>query len=219
MKYQQAIERITDKLSSRTPQKLRIKNFRPAAIIIPVFEKNDEAHILLTVRTDTVGHHKGQISCPGGARDPEDNSLQETALRETEEEVGIPMSDVNIIDRLDDFPTISSFQVTPFVATIPYPYPANINRDEVAELLEVPLSLFLNDHSFEMKEREWNGIKYPLYYYYFQNRSIWGVTGHILNRFIDQVFEYNPAPKDLVSTLEKDVQVRNSLIQGIRDKS
>lgn len=195
MKYRQAINTIQKKLSSHQPQRLRIPNFKPAAVVIPFFEIEREAHILFTKRSDTVEHHKGQVSFPGGARETQDSALEDTALREMHEEVGIPPEMVPIIGQLDDFPTISDFLVTPFVATMPYPYPVNLSTDEVAEILEVPLDLFLTDAHFSLEEREFGGRTYPVYYYDFQGTVIWGVTGYIVNRFIDLAFDYNPAPE------------------------
>ncbi|MCB0293511.1 MAG: CoA pyrophosphatase, partial [Calditrichaeota bacterium] len=96
MNYQQVIVKIQEKLGQRAPQRLKIPEFIPSAIILPLFEKNGEAHILLTVRTDTVAHHKGQVSCPGGAWETQDASLEATALRETEEEVGIPAGHITL---------------------------------------------------------------------------------------------------------------------------
>jgi len=199
MNYQAAIQTIREKITTRPPRRLKIPDFKPAGIILPFFNMNEEAHLLFTIRTDEVEHHKGQVSFPGGAREEQDRSLQETALRETYEEVGIPQEIVNVIGQLDDFPTITDFLVTPFVATIPYPYPHRINTGEVAEILEVPLDLFLNDNAFEMKEKKFGEVTYPVYYYYFEHAVIWGVTGFIINRFIELVFEYNPAPKSILS--------------------
>ncbi len=193
MNYQKAIQQITHTLTRRVPHQLEVPDFMPAAVIIPFFNKKDAAHILFTLRTDKVLHHKGQVSFPGGAWETQDKTLAETALRETEEEVGIPRNKLNIIGQLDDFPTISDFLVTPYVATMPYPYPHDINTDEVAELLEVPLDLFLTDEFFEMKEKRYGNKSYPVYYYHWENVVIWGVTGYIINRFVEQVFDFNPA--------------------------
>jgi 8-oxo-dGTP pyrophosphatase MutT (NUDIX family) len=197
MNYQKAIQTIRDKIANRSPQRLQIPGFIPAAIIIPFFNIENEAHLLLTLRTDNVEHHKGQVAFPGGAREELDKGLRDTALRETYEEVGIPPEIVNIIGQLDDFPTITNFLVTPYAATIPYPYPYEINKEEVAEILEVPLALFLSDKAFEMKEKNYEGKTYPVYYYHFKHAVIWGVTGFIINRFIELVFDYNPAPKSI----------------------
>lgn len=217
MDYQTAITRIQNKLSRYQPQRLRIPRFIPAAVIIPFFSKNNEAHILFTLRTDTVEHHKGQVSFPGGAQEEQDADLKETALRETYEEVGIPPEVISIIGQLDDFPTITDFLVTPFVATIPYPYPSRINTIEVAELLEVPLELFLTDAQFEIKEKEYNGVAYPVYYYHYQHVVIWGVTGFIINRFIELVFGYNPAPKSIPEDPRNEQYLRENIFRrGIK---
>ncbi|RMG37722.1 MAG: CoA pyrophosphatase [Methanobacteriota archaeon] len=212
MDYQTAILKIQNVLKEHQPRKLRIPEFIPAAVIIPFFSKNNEAHILFTLRTDTVEHHKGQVSFPGGAMEEQDDTLEETALRETFEEVGIPPEHIRIIGQLDDFPTISDFLVTPFVATIPYPYPFRPNHHEVAEVLEVPLELFLTDEHFEMQEREYDGKIYPVYFYHFQHTVIWGVTGFIINRFVELVFDYNPAPKSILA----DPRNEEYLLENIR---
>jgi 8-oxo-dGTP pyrophosphatase MutT (NUDIX family) len=214
MNYQRAIQIIRERISNRSPRGLKIPGFIPAAIIIPFFNIDDKTHLLLTLRTDTVEHHKGQVAFPGGAREEQDSGLQETALRETYEEVGIPPGIVNVIGQLDDFPTITDFLVTPYVATIPYPYPHQINHHEVAEILEVPLALFLSDNAFEMKEKKFGGKTYPVYYYYFNHAVIWGVTGFIINRFIELVFDYNPAPKSILS----DPRHEEYLIENIRKR-
>ncbi len=198
MNYNHAIQFIQSKLNAHKAKRLKIPNFIPAAVIIPFFNKNREAHILFTVRTNTVEHHKGQVSFPGGAQEKQDTTLLETALRETYEEVGIPPDAITYLGQLDDFPTITNFLVTPFVGKIPYPYPCNINTDEVAEVIEVPLDLFLTDRDFELKEKAYQGKKYPVFYYHFQHTVIWGVTAFIINRFIEFIFDYNPAPKSIL---------------------
>ncbi len=217
MEYQKAIQQIEQTLRQHQPRKLRIPDFVPAAVIIPFFPKNNDAYILFTLRTDTVEHHKGQVSFPGGAMEKQDANLQETAVRETYEEVGIPPEAISIIGQLDDFPTISDFLVTPFVATIPYPYPCAPNHQEVAEVLEVPLDLFLSDENFEMKQKEYHGKVYPVYYYHFRNIVIWGVTGFIINRFIELVFDYNPAPGSILADPRNEDYLReNMLRKGVK---
>lgn len=192
MEYQKALSTIRRQLKDRRPQKLKVSEFKSAGVLLPLFEKSGEAHILLTLRSDTVETHKGQVSFPGGAREEQDKDLADTARRETFEEVGIPVDQIDIFAELDDFPTISDFMVTPYVGTIPYPYPINISADEVAAILEVPLALFLTDQHFEIKHKDYKGKTYPLYYYYFENAVIWGFTGFLINRFIEIVFGYNP---------------------------
>lgn len=214
MEFQKAIQIIKSKLDQHTPVRLKIPEFIPAAVIIPFFAVDNDAHILFTLRTEEVEHHKGQVSFPGGAREQQDSSLEETALRETQEEIGLPANIVNIIGQLDDFPTISDFLVTPFVALIPYPYPHRINTAEVAEILEVPLEIFLTDRYFEMKEKEYAGRKYPVYYYHYRHVVIWGITGFILNRFIELAFDYNPAPGSVLT----DPRNEQYLLDNIRKR-
>jgi 8-oxo-dGTP pyrophosphatase MutT (NUDIX family) len=204
MKYQKAIHLIETKLLDYKPRKFKSQKLIPAAVLIPFFKKNKDAHILFTVRTDDVEHHKGQISFPGGAREEQDQSLTETALRECQEEIGIPPEIINVIGRLDDFPTVTSFLVTPYVATLPYPYPSKINFKEVAEILEVPLELFLSDKHFEVKEWKYKNKQYPVYFYYFDQHVIWGATAFIINRFVDLIFDYNPAPKSILEDPRND---------------
>lgn len=110
----------------------------PAAVLLPIFYKAGEAHILLTMRTDQVSHHKGQISFPGGKSEPNDQSLAETALRESWEEVGLRREDVRLIGQMKPMPTLTRFWVHPFVGLIPYPYAFEVNPGEIATLIEVP---------------------------------------------------------------------------------
>jgi 8-oxo-dGTP pyrophosphatase MutT (NUDIX family) len=103
-----------------------------AAVLIPLLYRDGEWWVLVTQRTRHVEHHKGQISFPGGACDPEDAGLEATALREAHEEIGIPPEAVEILGVLDDLPTITDFAVTPVVGVIPHPFPYLLNECEVA---------------------------------------------------------------------------------------
>ena len=94
----------------------------PAGVLIPMYEKDGEHFVIFTLRTETVEHHKGQISFPGGAFNPGDENLLDTALRESFEEIGLFPSDVEVMGELDDQVTVSNFRITPFVGFIPYPY-------------------------------------------------------------------------------------------------
>jgi 8-oxo-dGTP pyrophosphatase MutT (NUDIX family) len=102
-----------------------------AAVLIPLLFEDGEWRVLVTQRTQTVEYHKGQISFPGGACEPGDVSLVATALRETFEEIGIPPEVVKVLGILDDFPTITSFIVTPVVGIIPPFFPCQLNDGEV----------------------------------------------------------------------------------------
>jgi 8-oxo-dGTP pyrophosphatase MutT (NUDIX family) len=97
---------------------------RQAAVLLPLFKNATDYHLVFTKRTETLTHHKGQVSFPGGSFEPSDGDLLTTALRESYEEVGIRPEHVSILGRLDDLSTFStSFTISPFVGLIPYPYP------------------------------------------------------------------------------------------------
>jgi 8-oxo-dGTP pyrophosphatase MutT (NUDIX family) len=158
-----------------------------AAVLIPLFEKNGEYHVLLTRRTERVSHHKGQISFPGGRQDHGEDLLA-TALREAKEEMGIEEKDVCILGELDDMCTFSSdFCIAPFVGLIPYPYPFKINRHEIEEVLEVPLSVFLDETKFREELRSRNGELVPVYFYEHDAHTIWGATAQILKQLMDLI--------------------------------
>ena len=154
-------------------------------MLIPLFRKGGEYYVLLTRRTETVRSHKGQISFPGGRQD-EGEDLRTTALREAREEVGIQEKDVRILGELDDMCTVSSdFCISPFVGLIPHPYPFIVNRQEIAEILEVPLSALLDESKFRQELTERNGQPYHLCFYEHGKHVIWGATARILRQLME----------------------------------
>jgi 8-oxo-dGTP pyrophosphatase MutT (NUDIX family) len=187
------LSHISNVLVHHKPQKFIYKNTksRPAAVLIPIFFKDDQAHLLFTKRTDYVEHHKGQISFPGGSRDAEDSSLEITALRETEEEVGIKIKDISILGQTDVFLTNTHFLITPFVGFYKYPYPYTINDGEIDRLIEIPLTHFFKEDIFKIKPYEKNGYKWRVPYYTYGKEIVWGVTGFLLSNFLSIVFGFD----------------------------
>jgi 8-oxo-dGTP pyrophosphatase MutT (NUDIX family) len=167
------------------------RSFIRAAVLIPLFFKNGESHILFTKRTDKVEHHKGQIAFPGGRHDAADGDLKTTALRETWEEMGIKPSDINIVGRTDNFLTNTNFMISPYLGFIPHPYQYKLNRDEIAEVYEIPLQLLLDPNIFEIRPMDINGIRWYIHYYHCNGLLIWGVTGFLLSNFFSIVFDLN----------------------------
>lgn len=191
-----ALETFRHTLSRFPKETFSEPGWTPAAVVLPLFLKQGQWHVLLTRRTFKVAHHKGQISFPGGAYDKQDASLLETALRECREEIGLDPQDAEILGELDDLPTITNFVISPFVASIPYPYPFVVNPDEIDELIEVPLESMLPKDAFQpMGERTWAGRL--IYRYRYGENEIWGATAMILKQFLDRLRpEVNPpAPK------------------------
>jgi 8-oxo-dGTP pyrophosphatase MutT (NUDIX family) len=180
-------ERIKEILACREKACIDRPGLVRAAVLIPLFKKNGEYHVLLTRRTDKVRHHKGQISFPGGRQDQGEDFLA-TALREAKEEMGIEAKDVRILGELDDMCTVASdFCIAPFVGLIPYPYPFKINRHEIEEIIEVPLSVFLDETKFREEFRSRNGEPVPVYFYQYDEHTIWGATARILKQLMDLI--------------------------------
>lgn len=152
---------------------------------MPILEVDGRLHVLFTKRSDSVEHHKGQVSFPGGGQDPGDNDLLETALRETEEEIGLRAEDVTVLGALDDYVTISRFVVSPFVGVVPYPYEFTVSDFEIDELFTVPVSSLLDEDNFHMVMEVRHGHPRPQYFFRVDPHVIWGITGRILFQLLD----------------------------------
>lgn len=162
---------------------------RQAAVLLPLFKNTLDYHMVFTKRTDTLTHHKGQVSFPGGSFEPSDGDLLTTALRESYEEIGIHPGDVTILGRLDDLSTFStSFTISPFVGLIPHPYVFRPNPIEVALVFDVPLSV-LNDPAVGrsyVRTRE-DGATLIDYEFHVQGHVIWGATARIIRHFLSVI--------------------------------
>jgi 8-oxo-dGTP pyrophosphatase MutT (NUDIX family) len=142
--------------------------------------------LLLTKRTETVRHHKGQVSFPGGSFELADGDLRTTALRESYEEVGIRPEHVSILGRLDDLETFStSFTISPFVGVIPYPYSFRPNPLEVATVFDAPLSVLANPtvQRTYVRTRD-DGATIEDYEFHINGHVIWGATARIIHHFL-----------------------------------
>jgi 8-oxo-dGTP pyrophosphatase MutT (NUDIX family) len=180
--------RLQSVLSARHPKHIEPGARTPAAILIPIYQNGNDYFAVFTERTRYVSTHKGQISFPGGSRDPEDESLAETALRECEEEIGLPRSSVRILGQLDDCLTfVSSYVITPFVGEIPWPHLFRANPLETAKILEIPISQLVNPASMSEGSEIVDDTLVPAYFYSYPGGStvIWGATARILNQFLE----------------------------------
>ncbi|MCE5263929.1 MAG: CoA pyrophosphatase [Deltaproteobacteria bacterium] len=164
------------------------KPARPSAVLIPLYEKDGEYRVLLTKRTEELEYHKGQICFPGGSPHDGDSSLEATALREAREEVGIRPEDVEVLGELDSTGTLTSnFLITPFVGIIPYPYPFKVNRHEIDELVEVPLSALAGEGNYWEETRSFEGVTGKASFFRYRDKVIWGATARILKQLVDLV--------------------------------
>jgi 8-oxo-dGTP pyrophosphatase MutT (NUDIX family) len=151
-----------------------------AAVLIPIYQEGDEDFLILTKRTDEVLHHKSQICFPGGAQDPEDGSLWETALRECQEEIGIDPRQVVLVRELECQYTPTGFRVTPFVGKIAHPVLCTPNPNEIAEVFSVPVRFFHDSRNLQIIKKVWEGREFLDPHFKFQGHEIWGMTGRVL---------------------------------------
>ncbi len=166
-------------------QKRWTKRLRPASVLVAVRNK-DAPSIIMTVRSENLRAHGGQISFPGGRRDEGDDFPVGTALREAQEEIDLAPSAVRVIGYLDDYPTISKFRVTPVVALVDADAPVHSDSDEVAEVFELPLSFALERRNYQMRKLGRLGLKY--YELNYKHYRIWGATAGMLYN-LQQLFE------------------------------
>lgn len=160
---------------------------RPAAVLIPLLVRDGSWHILYTRRTSNLAEHSGQVAFPGGRADPGDRSLEETALREAREEIGLDPRDVRILGRLREFLTITNYRVTPVVGVIPWPYPFKLSPEEVSQVFTIPLSWLADPANYEVKPRPLpspHGSAAVIYYNAYENEILWGASARFTHELL-----------------------------------
>lgn len=164
-----------------------------AGVLVLIAPGESGHSILLTRRTDHVETHKGQIAFPGGVYEPadeEEEGLITTALRETEEEVGIPRAEIQVLGTLPELPTITGFSVTPVVGLLNKPFselPLKVNDWEIAEAFWVPLSVLQDPQTYVQEMFPVGAMRYPIHVYNVGSHRVWGVTGAILKNLLDRL--------------------------------
>jgi 8-oxo-dGTP pyrophosphatase MutT (NUDIX family) len=160
---------------------------REAAVLVPLIEHPSGLTVLLAQRTQHLQHHPGQISLPGGGIEPGDADAVAAALRETEEEVGIPPERVEVIGRLEPLVTITRFRVTPVVGFVRPGFELRLDPYEVEDAFEVPLEFFLDPANRELRTRRVGQRDISYYVMQYRDRTIWGATARILINFADKL--------------------------------
>ncbi|MFW9914644.1 MAG: NUDIX hydrolase [Candidatus Thorarchaeota archaeon] len=178
-------------LSEYQPKILPAPGLKRAAVLVPIceFSTDKQPVVVFTKRSESVGHHKGEMSFPGGVQ-KDGETLQETALRETREELGA--SPFEILGRVDDFITITDYIVAPFVGYVK-DCPSWVPNKEVAKVIQVPLRELLKEEQWEMQRYYRGQEEIPVHFFYWPNsrtsdseekETIWGATAHILRNFL-----------------------------------
>jgi 8-oxo-dGTP pyrophosphatase MutT (NUDIX family) len=156
-------------------------SFRPAAVLIPIWEEEGEARTLLSVRSAQMRAHQGQVAFVGGRQDPTDTSLWHTALREAAEEAGIDPAGAEPLAQLDDVWSLHGYVVTPWVARLRSPPRLNPSDAEVARLIVTPLRTLLQDAPHEQEELGEGPFRYHMHAFEVQGERVWGMTGGIIH--------------------------------------
>lgn len=159
---------------------------KPAAVLAPLILRETGISVVLTRRADHLSAHAGQIAFPGGRRQGEAEALHETALRESEEEIGLPASRVRLIGRFDPYETVTGFEITPFVGLVEPGVDFRPDPSEVAEVFETPFDFLMNPANHVLEERMFAGQVRRYYAMPHEGRYIWGATAGLLKALADR---------------------------------
>ena len=177
------------RLAAHPPRPLILPGLvlRESAVLVPLFEREGVPHIVFTRRPAHLRNHANQFSFPGGSRDAEDATPLHTALRETEEELGIERSRVRVLGMLHEVPTMTTFRIQPFVGVIPSDGQYRPSAEEVEFILEVPVANLLDDSIRRTEKRVVRGTEYDVYFYTYNSHVVWGATARILYNLLEHI--------------------------------
>lgn len=193
---------IKDKLiPCNSPLRISLRDefFTSSAILFSIIPyKNRPYDLILIHRTDRGTRHRGEISFPGGKFESKnDRTLLDTALRETEEEIGVPKNKIELIGCLDDFPTMTKYIITPFIAIIDKDQKLVKEDGEVRRILKVPIDFFIEKQNFREQAIDIGGNQFPIFYFNYidsesnEKYTIWGATAYMISNFIETVYGIN----------------------------
>lgn len=165
-----------------------VRELKPAAVLIPIIERQAGLRVLFTRRADHLARHAGQVSFPGGRLHDADDDEVAAALRETEEEVGLSRTFVTVLGELDRYETGTGFAIHPFVGLVRDGFELKIDKAEVAEAFEVPLAFLMNPANHEPRTATWQGRERRFYGMTYDGHYIWGATAGILINLYERLY-------------------------------
>lgn len=177
---------LRQRLSTPPPTRLPASEVRQAAVLVPLYVDNGELWTLLTKRSESLPHHRGQIAFPGGGREIGEDPW-DAALRETHEELGVQPSEVLRLGELDEASTPSGFHIVPCVGAVTYPLETSINEDEIAEVFSVPLLAFTDFRIVEDRLVKIDGVERTIRVYHVGKRQVWGLTARIVQNLLQRL--------------------------------
>lgn len=180
--------RTRERLAGRSRRVVAPGPLVPAAVLIPIVDRGGP-HLVFAKRTETVGHHRGQIAFPGGVITARDASPLQAALRECEEEIGLAPAAVEVLGALDDTETFATrFVITPFVGLVRGQPPVwRPDGKEIDQVIEVPFAALAAPGAFRVETWERDGVRRPVYFFTHGGATIWGATARILKHYLDLV--------------------------------
>ena len=173
-----AVPDIVREIAEGTP------DARPAAVLVPLYVRDGELWTLFTKRSEAVEHHKGQIAFPGGLEALDDPTPWDTAVRETEEEIGVPRKAILRLGELPEVVTFTGFRIRPFVGAIPYPFDFEHDPREVESLLQVPIRALLAPTLVEERQVTWKGRRVATPVFHLKGQVIWGATAFLVSALL-----------------------------------
>ena len=178
------ILQVRQRLKSPPPSRLGPKEARQAAVLVPLYVDAGQLWTVLTRRTEDLPHHRGQIAFPGGGREIGEEPW-DTALRESQEEIGLDPKRVLELGKLDEAETPSGYRIIPCVGAVPHPLETTPNEAEIAEIFSVPLLAFADVRMVEDKEVTINGRTRTLRVYHVAGgRQVWGLTARLIQNLL-----------------------------------
>lgn len=210
------------------------KLFINSAVLFSIIPYENKPYDLIIIhRTDKGLKHRGEMSFPGGKFNPEeDDNLSDTAIREAIEEIGVLRDDITILGCLNDFPTMTKYIITPFVAKInPNAHLVRQER-EVQEILKVPIDFFLKKTNFREQTFKIEGKRFPVFYFNYKNNQskkrylIWGATAHMIVTFIQRIYKIQMSELGIerfnlnqITSLRDFIKYRDNITSQLNDKS
>jgi 8-oxo-dGTP pyrophosphatase MutT (NUDIX family) len=180
--------RSDDDLNSDLDGRQGGENAAAAAVLVPIIVREPEVTVMLTLRTAHLKVHAGQVAFPGGRIDKGDGTEIAAALREAEEETGLPPSNVEPVGFLDGYLTRTGYRIVPVVGMVKPGFELKLQADEVEAVFEVPLRFLMSPENHKIHSREWQGSVRHFYAMPFGNRYIWGATAGMLKSLYDRLY-------------------------------
>lgn len=171
--------------------------FTKSAVLFTIIPHADVPYELVLIhRTNRGSRHRGEMAFPGGKLDPNDKSLKDTALREAEEEIGVPRENVKLLGCLHDFPTMTRYIITPFLGIIHEDQKLVKEKREVQKIVKIPISFFTNKSNFKEQVMDIEGKNFPVFYFNYEDQksdqryTIWGATAYMIVTFLETIYDY-----------------------------